>query len=495
VIANPQSKAALEYVPGGRFDLTLSITDPEVVEELRRRLDPEERLRFALSALRVGVLALKSAGGAIDERAIREAGDRLIQDVKIRLDDHRQCVTSEIASSLKSYFDRQTGAFPSMVEGLVGPSGRLPQLLDRHLVGDGSALARTLLQHVGKDSPLFRLLSPEQKDGLLAKLDESVRHALDAQRTALLGQFDLNQPQSALARLVQHMRDGTTNLGAAFEQTIGRLTSEFSLDVEASSLSRFKRELGRQIGDMVSAQTVFQTQVLKDLEGIRARRAVEEQTTRKGFTFEAALGDWLRVEAARRGEVFDETGTRVGEIKNCKKGDFVLELGPESVAPGERIVFEAKDVGGCALREAREELAVARPNRKAQVGVFVLARTCVSAGTPPFQRFGEDLVVVWDPEQQASDVWLGAACEVARALVVRRARASAATTASFDDLDRYIGQLEKDANLLDNVLASAGTIKSAANRIEGDAGNLRKKLADAAVEIREGVNSLRPRAP
>lgn len=488
------AQPAFELLPGGQLTLALQVSDPEVLAELRRRADPEERARYALAALRVGVLALKSAGGVVDEQALRNAGESLLRDVKSRLDEHRKDVTTELATSLRTYFDRQTGTVPTMVEGLVGPGGRLTALLERHLAGDGSALARTLVSHVGRESPLFRLLSPEQKDGLLHHLQESVRQALEAQRAALLAEFSLDRPESALARLVRHMKEGTSELDKAFRDTIGRLAGEFSLDDDASSLSRFRRQLGEQVGELVKSQTVFQAQVLRDLEGLRARRAAEEASTRKGLTFEAAVGAWLRAEGGRRGESVDDTGARPGELKHCKKGDFVLTLSPDSAAPGERIVVEAKDEAGFTVADVRAEMDLARPNRRAQIGVFVLARAVAPEGTPPFQRLGDDLVVVWDAEEPATDVWLEAALEVARALVVRRARAAAASTASFDGLERTVNQLAKDAATLESISTSAGTARSAAERIADASQALRRKIEAAVEALRSGLLDLRPGA-
>ncbi len=108
-----------------------------------------------------------------------------------------------------------------------------------------------------------------------------------------------------------------------------------------------------------------------------------------------------------------------GAIKNCKIGDFVTELGPDSAAPGARIVWEAKDDRSYDLKRALAEMDEARKNRQAQVGVFVFARSAAPDGLQPFARYGNDLVITWDPEDPASDLFIKAALSVARALVIR----------------------------------------------------------------------------
>jgi hypothetical protein len=476
------------------LELLLHVTDPETAAELERRTDPEERARYALAALRVGVLALKHAGGALDERAIREAGRDLVRDLERHLTDHRSGVTREIADSLRAYFDRQTGAVPQMVEGLVKGGGHLDVLLRQHLSADGSTLARTLVAHVGEQSPLLRLLSPEQKGSVLAQLDQVVRSALDAQRDALLDEFRLDNSSGALARLVEQIGRGRKDLEAVVTETVGRLTKEFSLDVEGSSLVRFKREVGELIQGVVTSQTKFQGEVMAVLEGLRSRRQAEEATTLKGLSFEDALGQRLRHEAERTRDLLHATKAVVGELERCKKGDWVLELGSDSAAPGERIVFEAKNEAGYVLPRLLEEMRTARANRRAQHGVFVWSSAVAPEGTPPFRRYGDDVVVVWDPEDAASDLWLLAGLEVCRALTVRRARAGQAETKSFDELETLLDQLEKDAAGLGQILVYTGTIGATAEKVRIEATKLQRKVAEALSSLRDGVSGLRPPA-
>ena len=65
--------------------LELDVADAEVLAELRQHDDGEERDRYALAALRVGVLALRAASGHIDAGSIREAGHALVSEVRNRV--------------------------------------------------------------------------------------------------------------------------------------------------------------------------------------------------------------------------------------------------------------------------------------------------------------------------------------------------------------------------------------------------------------------------
>ena len=59
----------------------------------------------------------------------------------------------------------------------------------------------------------------------------------------------------------------------------------------------------------------------------------------------------------------------MGSLKNCKVGDGVVEIGDESSSNsnGGRIVLEAKRQKRYSLKQALEEIRLARSNRGAQV--------------------------------------------------------------------------------------------------------------------------------
>ena len=69
------------------------------------------------------------------------------------------------------------------------------------------------------------------------------------------------------------------------------------------------------------------------------------------------------------GDIFEPVGSVVGSLKNCKVGDGVVEIGDESSSNsnGGRIVLEAKRQKRYSLKQALEEIRLARSNRDAQV--------------------------------------------------------------------------------------------------------------------------------
>lgn len=87
-----------------------------------------------------------------------------------------------------------------------------------------------------------------------------------------------------------------------------------------------------------------------------------------------------------------------------------------------RVWPSAQREDGYTLRSALDELNVARQNRDAAVGLFVMSSNAAPAGFPPFARYGHNVVVMWDSEDRSTDAYLHAAVLVALALASRTQR-------------------------------------------------------------------------
>src|SRR5262249_15992087 len=147
-----------------------------------------------------------------------------------------------------------------------------------------------------------------------------------------------------------------------------------------------------------------------------ARREEAARSTTHGFTFQNAVFASIARLARSRGDIVQDVATYPGSIARCKKGDAVVTLGAEHVAAGARIVVESKDDGGYTITKGLEEMQQARKNREASLGLFVLSTSAAPDGTPGFARHGDDVIIVWDPEDSATDVRLEAGFEVCRSL-------------------------------------------------------------------------------
>ena len=65
----------------GTIKLCLLISDPDLYAELAKRQEPK-RTEFALAAMKVGIIAFRQAQGQIDAAQVRNAGERVIADMK-----------------------------------------------------------------------------------------------------------------------------------------------------------------------------------------------------------------------------------------------------------------------------------------------------------------------------------------------------------------------------------------------------------------------------
>ena len=498
--------------------LELIITDREVIGALMERAEGEDRNHFALEALKIGVLALRHVSGQLNTDLIQRESARLVENMRQTLEQHTRLAQERVAYSLKEYFDPESGRFSERVGRLVGKDGELARLMRGQLDGENSQLARTLLTHVGRESPLMKLLDPQQSEGLLAALRGTVETQLTNQRDHVLREFSLDNDQGALARLVKELNSKHGDLSKQLQTKIDdvvkefsldeensalsrlvrnvdraqrTITDEFSLNNEASALSRLKREILELFaaGDKKNQQ--FQEEVKLSLAKLIATRDEAGRSTRHGIAFEDAVCEFIVRQSQQAGDVATPTGQTTGLIKNCKVGDCLLELGPDSAAPGAKVVVEAKQDASYTLARARNEIETARKNRGADWGLFVFSTKASPNQLQPFQRYGNDIVVVWDAEDAATDVYLKAGIMAARALCFRAARTTEAESADFETIERAILEVEKRAANLETVQKHAETIRSTSEKMLDRLRKDREALEKQVVTLRGKFTDLR----
>lgn len=498
--------------------LQLTVEDRETIDELCCYPEGREREHFALSALRIGMLALRQARGRIDVDLIQRETRQMLATLEHQFSDHARRINDDLAGALRDYFDPESGRFNERVKRLVEKDGELDRILRSQVGTQDSELAKTLLAHVGEHSPLMRILKPDESQGLLAALRESVGEQLRQQRDRVLSEFSLNNKEGALSRLVRELTDNHGQLTEQLQGKIDEVVKEFSLaddssffsrlqktldltsqaihtnltlDDEQSSLARLKRELLGILDKHAQTNAVFQEEVKVTLAQMKARREEAARSPRHGLAFEDAVCEALERLAQQQGDVIRRTGNNTGLIKNCKIGDAVIELSPESAAPGALIVAEAKEKAGCALADARCEIEQARKNRDAQVGLFVFSKLCAPAGLEEVARYGSDVFVVWDAEEPATDLYLRIGLTLARALSVRSARQNEAQVADFAAITEAILEVEKQARFLGEVSTSAETIKNGSEKILERVRKTRASLDKQVETLQEKIQALR----
>jgi hypothetical protein len=493
--------------------LELAVTDQEVIRELCQQAEGRERDDYALSALRLGVLALKQARGQVDAQALKREGELLLKDVSQALNEHRAHLDSTLSKALKEYFDPTSGRFNERVERLLKKDGELETLLNRKVTAADSEMSRTLTAHIGHGSPIFKLLSPNEAEGVLAALRKTVGDQLNEQRASVLREFSLDNKDGALTRLAGQLCDSNGKLQENLQGKIDGLLKQFSfddeesalsrmaqtvdrtsqaiarhltLDDENSALSRLKRELFNVLKSQAEAATKFQEDVRATLERIEVRRRERDASTTHGKDFELELYDVILAEAQRLADVASFCGNSPGRISACKTGDVLIELGPESPAPGAKIALEAKEKKKYSLPEARVEIERARANRDADAGLFVFSKKTAPDGIEPVARIGQDVFVFWNSEDATTDIHLRLGLSVARALCIQKATKREHEAADFEDMDTAILEINKQLEALDE-------IRACAESIDKNSGKIKDRLRISSEKLRKQVGTLTER--
>jgi len=542
----PVTVTAPTLIEAASVVLTLAVDDPEMIVELKRRQEGSARNAFAVSAMRIGILALRQAQGNVDAEIVRNEGQRLIGELNRELTLRLGEMNSTLATSLKRYFDPESGHFTERVERLIRKDGDLERVL-RGQVGDAenSELARALAKRIGESSPLMRRLDPEDAGSVTKSIEQTAKDVLETERIRMLTEFSLDNPTGALARIVAQIRATNEEFTGGLEGQVRRAVAEFSLDDENSALSRLVKKveeaknqiaaqfsvdnddsvinrltsvlsetrqsindnltldneqsalarLKRQLTDVLDEirrkNQEFQEDVSAKLASLITRHKEEMRSTTHGLNFEEAFCAFLRAEAQKAGDVFTATGPTSGAIPRCKVGDAVIELGPEATAAGERIVFEAKGNKSYTLVSARTEIEEARKNRQASVGVFVFSKESAPEGILPFMRIDCDLFVIWDASDAATDIYLSAAVSVAKALLFRQKLEASKSQGDAQDIERAINVLEKQLAGLDEMETWTNTIQLSGNKIAKKIVSIRDGAAEQIDRLRASLAALK----
>ena len=96
----------------GSVELNLLINDSDLCSELAAYPEGHEREEFAVSAMRIGVIALRQAQGRIDADRVRQEGERFVDNMRVALETYQKDVTGQIGLCLKTYFDPGERAVP-----------------------------------------------------------------------------------------------------------------------------------------------------------------------------------------------------------------------------------------------------------------------------------------------------------------------------------------------------------------------------------------------
>ena len=474
-------------------------------------LNESQRTGLVTDAWSIGLRALTNAYKQAEESRLSDIGKTLKEDVEKQLGAYIERQQSTFVEVLARYFDPRDGQVVARLEGFLRDEGDLAKTMERFLAPDHGALAQTLARELGENSPLLKRLSPTDSEGVLFLLEAKLREALAENQAEVARALDPVAEDGAVARFLRALRQELEKADNDRSKQLALATKALDANDENSLLSRLMRETAAAKNAFVTAmnpelpsspmamlkntlstllqqhaksqqeamallqerQTRFEQDVRESLVRLEERKRGDAKSIRGGFSYEDAVLRFVQRAVQGAPIEVDTTANTVGAKPNCKKGDQVLRFTAESIYAGGALVVEAKHDASCTVSGALEELELARGNRTAGAGVFVMARSHAVAGFPNFARYGNDILVVWDEEDEGTDPYLHAAVLLGLALASRQRRQDdAGDIEALADIEHRI---QRELDRLDKM-------RKLVESIRGDA----EKLGE---EVRKGTNA------
>jgi len=420
----------------------LVIQDRETVEFVRDRVEAPDLLASDLaSAVQIGVRAIRTTDGVLDARTVEERFAGLSSDIARSVADLVRGVTEQAEAA--------GGEFQAVAEGL----------LDKE---DGSFIAAMQTARTEFVSSIDGMFDPTSTESILAKFENVLEKAQKEHEDEIEAAHARHQV--ALAALIDpNAEDGP----------ISRLNTQVTSVVKAGTASIEEKLM--QIIAQVSAE-----QAADDKE-----REMKEVSTQKGVEFEDLVQGAVEDLIVQLGDVVRPTGTERG-IDGGKKGDFVVDINPESTGSAEvAYVIEAKD-RELGRTETRREMEAAMSNRGAKAAVIVFAKQSQSPmRNTPFGFQGNMAWVVYDKET-GDDAALRVALMWARWVCIRELRDAGGSVNAARVADLIATATEALA-AASNIRRSHTTAKTQLQRSMDDADrhltSMVDKIGDALEEI------------
>lgn len=416
--------------------LNLEVSDPIVVQYLRG-FRPYDMAVRAAEALKVGVIALRSASPALDANIVEQK----FKELERNLDDYARDFTNELQGKIEQYFKAETGSVPRHLDSLVGHEGTLSKTLEEYFGLEHGRVSQAVRDQIGPQSDFGKLVDPDNSGGLLQRIQDIVDRKLQESTSSVLQQFSLDSTDSAISKLRREMND----------------------QVEA-----VKRENAQFFAEL---RTHF---------GIQQARAEEaSKGTQKGRDFEALVYDSIAGLGRSLGDLTENLTGTPGNIPRCKTGDYVSSLAADSGASGKRLVIEAKNELGWSLREAIDELARAKENRDAGVGLMIFSDPCCPPEVGKFRIVERDVFVGLNPDSIGGDdpnFYLESAYRIARALVVTERTQQLTSKVDVGRISVALTAIEATCERFAEIHKKAASVKQSATAIEDLADQMRPEI-------------------
>ena len=324
---------------------------------------------------------------------------------------------------------------------------------------------------------------------IIEKTESTLTNYLDPDKGKFHEQIQrLIEKDGELEKAILNQIKGKDSLlNQTLAKWIGEILKEFTLDNDDSALKRMLKLLEEKYD-----------KILEKIGEEKGRKEESGRSTRHGVKFEnITVSNFIQEWNERKcdaNHIVEHTGGKSGAIRTEKRfrniGDFVIELGPDHAAAGCKIVVEAKSKQGSTPNDAWKELEVARKNRGAEIGLFVLDKNKAPDDLDRFTRRGNDIVIVWDAEDNNNDVIFEAGLSVAVALCVK-AKTPSKEGVDIVAMDKAILEIENKVKGLDEILKWARTIKNNSENILRNAEKMQSSLNEQIRILKENIDGIR----
>lgn len=360
-----------------------------------------------------------------------------------------------------------------------------------------------------QNQAFHKALDPKAEGGAIAafmlNLREELKRAEGDQAVQLklaLAALDTTKEDSLLNQLRRETQQAREQLLKAINPTADGSPMAVIHTSLLERLERHAKSQQEQLDEARKLTTDFQRDVREAVQRIELRRHEEKRNSRGGRLFEAAVLDFVQQAVGSNGYIVENTGPKVGSLPGCKVGDGVIHFPDGHLFQEARVVVEAKHDKSYSVSDALEELRKARANRDACVGIFVMAKSHAAPGFPAFNRYGQDVLVVWDHDSTETDPYLHGALMVGLGLAVRQRKN--ASDGDLQALQKLEQRITRELERLETIRDAAAKIRKQVETIDDEATkgsrNLQKLVTDAqktllALKIELHDNELEASAP
>lgn len=257
--------------------------------------------------------------------------------------------------------------------------------------------------------------------------------AVDTRLTSLLA-GESSEVAAAVRRIVTGaLAESQAGWHASATATLAEVHRAFDPSNEANPLALATRQIEltqqrhhSELGGRIDRLAELVAAAAGAASSAAALAAVEQRSPAKGGSFEQQLGSVLEAVAAGLGASYDYTGDRAGAIRNCRKGDAVIELPqPLPGGPTPRILIEATTQ--TARRDWVNYMPEAEKNRGCQVSIGIVPTPAGVPGGEALALLGTTrAVVAFDPSVDSPALLRG----VVQLLAVEASRRIATSSGS-----------------------------------------------------------------